>query len=329
LLVLLSAFWSNSFFYTFKISLVYVETAVFAIYIGKEYSWTKLYAVMRWVNFVILILSIYYANFVPSVGVHKFGSWQGIIKHKNTFSFLMALTLVLWLIYGIYYPKKRKTAFAIAFLAMIAMNKGGSGAGKVLFVCLIGLMMYLNILKKMRPQWAFVSIIVFFIISICLMILVIENLEFIVVDTLNKDLTLTGRTLFWPIIIDKINQKPIVGYGIGGFWQGWRGLDNPAQDVINPNGFVPPHSHNGFLDIATDLGWLGMTLYILSFINTLGKAVIYLSKEKMPEAGIPLILLTFILMTNITETGLLGVNILWFWYIVIAVKGSFNINSEK
>jgi O-antigen ligase len=181
----------------------------------------------------------------------------------------------------------------------------------------------------MRPQWAFVSIIVFFIISICLMILVIENLEFIVVDTLNKDLTLTGRTLFWPIIIDKINQKPIVGYGIGGFWQGWRGLDNPAQDVINPNGFVPPHSHNGFLDIATDLGWLGMTLYILSFINTLGKAVIYLSKEKMPEAGIPLILLTFILMTNITETGLLGVNILWFWYIVIAVKGSFNINSEK
>jgi hypothetical protein len=45
---------------------------------------------------------------------------------------------------------------------------------------------------------AIVSVILFMILSVGLTILVTENIEFIVVDTLNKDLTLTGRTDFWP-----------------------------------------------------------------------------------------------------------------------------------
>lgn len=321
LLVIFSAFWSNDFNHSLKRSVVYLVTAAIAMYVGKQYCWKQFYSLIRWISFVILILSMFYANAMPSVGIHKSGSWQGILKHKNPFSFFMALTLVLWLIYGIYYPKQRKFAFSISILAMVAMDRGGSGASKVLFICLIGLMLYLNVLKKMTPQWSFVSVVVFFIISISLMIVVIENLEYIVVDTLNKDLTLTGRTLFWPLVIDEINKQPILGYGVAGFWQSWRGLDNPAKDIITPgSGFHPPHSHNGFLDIATDLGWLGMSIYIISFINTLAKSVIYLSQEKMPEAGLPLILLTFILMTNITETGLLGVNLTWFLYVLISVR---------
>jgi len=329
LIIAFSAFWSNEFTYSLKTSLVYLVIAMVAVYVGKQYSWKEIYSLMRWVNMVILLLSIYYSNLVPSVGIHKSGSWQGILSHKNQFSFWMTQTLVLWLIYGIYHPKERKLAFGISAVALFAMNRGGSGASKILFLCLIVMMFYLNILKELQPKWAFVSVVIFMIISTSLMIILIDNIEFIVVDTLNKDLTITGRTLFWPIIIDKINQKPVFGYGVAGFWQGWKGLDNPANNVSAPgSGFHPPHSHNGFLDIATDLGWLGMSLYILSFLNTLAKAVIYLSHEKMPEGGLPLLLLTFILMTNLTETGLLDGNRVWFWYVAMVTRLSLDIKGS-
>ncbi|MBP0014257.1 MAG: O-antigen ligase family protein [Roseofilum sp. SBFL] len=330
LMIGFSAFWSNDFVHTLKNSLVYLETAIAAVYIGKQYSWPQLYGFMRWVNLAVLLPSIYYANVVPSVGINsKTGAWQGIMKHKNIFAFAMSFTMVMWLIYGIYNPKYRKQSFVIALLSLYAMDGGESGASKVLFVCMMFLTLYLNFVKKLSPKWAFTSIVLFLIVSTSIMIVVVENLEYIVVDTLNKDLTLTGRTLFWPLVIDAINEKPILGYGVGGYWQSWKSTaENPAGNVINPNGWIPPHSHNGFLDIATDLGWLGMTLYIFAFVNTLAKAVSYLSKDKMPEAGIPIIVLTFTLLTNLTETGLLGVNPTWFWFVVTITRLSLDMTKN-
>jgi O-antigen ligase len=205
------------------------------------------------------------------------------------------------------------------------MNKGGSGASKVIFVVLIGLWGYLGILKKMKPRWAFISVILFMIVSVCLTIWVTENLEFIIVDTLNKDLTLTGRTDFWPLLIQKIEERPWLGYGIGGFWQPWRGIYNPAADIIVARTlFRPSFAHNGLIELGLMLGFTGLLLFFASFFNNLAKAVQYLSQTKQPEAGLPLLLVVYTLMVNITESHLFGASSFWFWYVVVTVRLSLD-----
>jgi O-antigen ligase len=223
------------------------------------------------------------------------------------------------------YSSERRLSIIFFVVSLIAMIKGESGASKVLLVVLIGLWLYLGFVKKLKVQWAFVSVILFMIVSICLTIIVTENIEFIVVDTLNKDLTLTGRTDFWPLIVNKINHHPILGYGISGFWQPWRGADNPAGDlIVAKSGFQPMHSHNGFLDLGLDLGWLGLSLFTVSFFVNVAKGVVYLGRTRLPEAGLPLLLLTYTLMTNLTETGLLGVTSIWFWYVATTTRLSLD-----
>jgi O-antigen ligase len=223
--------------------------------------------------------------------------------------------------YAVYSPKQRRLSVGFVLLSLIALQKGGSGASKVLTVTLLGLWGYFGFVKKLKVQWAFVSVILFMILSICLTLIINENLEFIVVDTLNKDMTLTGRTDFWPIIVDKINQRPILGYGMAGFWQPWRGADDPGGGIIvAKTQFQPMHSHNGFLDLGLDLGWLGLAVFALSFFNNVAKSVVYLSRVRLPESGLPLLLLTYTLMTNFTETGLIGVTSIWFWYVVTTVR---------
>jgi O-antigen ligase len=326
LIIGLSTFWSNDPTGTLKTSAVYLETAILAIYVGKQYSWQELYPLWRWITIIVVILSIFLA-----LKDHQ-NPWVGILSHKNQFSFYMAQSSILWLMHAAYSSKQRHLSVIFTILSLIALNKGGSGASKVLAVVLLSLWGYFGFLKKLPVKWAVVSVILFMIVSVCLTIVVTDNLEYIVVDTLNKDLTLTGRTDFWPMIIAKINQRPFLGYGIAGFWQPWLGGDNPAISIIvAKTQFRPVHAHNGFLDLALDLGWFGLSLFALSFVNNIAKAVVYLSRNRLPESGLPLLLLTYTLMTNMTETGLLGVTSIWFWYVVTTVRLTLDTggNSQK
>ncbi len=312
----LSFFWANVTIASLKNVLVLLEITIFAIYFGKQYSWKELYRFWRWVNIIIVILGIFYA-----IKENQSPDWYGVLGHKNQFSFMMSQTAVLWLMYAFYYPQHRRMSLGFAVISFIALIKGNSGASKVLTVALLSLWGYFGFVKRLKVQWAFVSVILFMIVSICLTIVVTENIKFIVVDTLNKDMTLTGRMDFWPIIVHKINQHPIFGYGLSGFWQAWRGADNPGNDIIvAKTQFRPSHAHNGFLDLGLELGWLGVALFACSFFNNVAKAVVYLSRTRLPESGLPLLLLTYNLMTNITETGLVGITSMWFWYVVTTVR---------
>ncbi len=318
-----SVFWSNTPLVTLKSVIVFLEISLFALYFAKQYSWSQIYSFLRWVNIIIVIFSIFKA-FQESQD-----PWIGIIGHKNQFSFIMAQTAVLWLMHTFYSRKQRNLSIGFVLLSLFALQKGGSGASKVLVVALTSLWGYLGFVKKLKVQWAFVSVILFMIVSICLTLVITENLKFIVVDTLNKDMTLTGRTEFWPVIVDKINQHPIFGFGMSGFWQPWRGADDPGGDIIVARTqFQPMHAHNGFLDLALDLGWVGLGLFALSFFTNVAKAVVYLTRNRLPESGLPLLLLTYTLMTNFTETGLLGVSSIWFWYVVTTVRLTLD-NSRK
>ncbi|MFP4297507.1 MAG: O-antigen ligase family protein [Spirulinaceae cyanobacterium] len=322
LLIILSVFWSDTPKITLKYAVIYLEIAFFAFYVGQQYTWTGIFQLARWSGLALAGFSFLMNKTDGN------GAWIGILGHKNHFCFQMLFVALLWFIYSLYNPKQRRLSLFIVALSLFMMNMGGSGAAKVIFICLFALWFYLGFAKMLPAQWAFVSVVLFLIVSICLTIVVTENLEFIVVDTLNKDLTLTGRTDFWPLIIKEINKRPLLGYGIGGFWQAWRGSNDPASQVIViKSQFRPPHSHNGFMDIACDLGYLGLVLFILSFIVSVAKAVTYLNQAKMPQAGLPLLILSFILMTNLTETGLLGVTSIWFWYMVVAVRTSLDAST--
>ncbi|MBD1939975.1 O-antigen ligase family protein [Microcoleus sp. FACHB-68] len=324
-----SGFWSDTPEIATKASLAYIGASAVAVYIGKQYSWTELLRLFRWISFVAVIFSIYYAQFKPSIGRHLKG-WSGILGHPNQFAFFMALTAVLWFLHALYSPKQRRLSAVVILLALFSLQNANSGASKVLVIVLLSLWFYLNFVKRLPVQWAFISVVLFLIVSIILIIVISDNLESIVVGGLGKDMTLTGRTDFWPQIIDKINQRPLLGYGSASFWQPWRGLDDPGRDIIViKTQFKPPHSHNGFLDLALQVGWVGLSLFILSFFNNLVKAVTYLTSAKLPEAGLPLVFLTYTIMTNLTETGLFGVTSVWFWYIVLTVRLTLDTNTKK
>lgn len=314
LIVLFSSFLSDTPAYTVRASLIFLATNALFIYIGKQYSFKDLFSILVWVHLELLLMSVFRGN-------HG-GAWTGVFGHKNTFGLTMAIVPILMYLQSVRIPKYKWLFLGLAALAVFCVQKSSSGMGKLLLILLFSLLGFLRFIKRLPPRLAFACMGVFLAIGISLLILISENAEYIIVDKLGKDMTLTGRTYLWSLVVPAINRHPWVGYGYQGFWQPWRGLENPANIIRHPKfgDFIPMHSQNGFLDIALNVGWVGLTLFILSLLTNIYYGVRHLTRSRGPESVLPLVVLTWVVMSNITEVGINAIASSWIFYVLMTAR---------
>ncbi len=342
-LILLSFGWSDTPIYTLKYSLVWLGTTIVSIYIIKQYSYQEISTLLQWGLVVTAIISTFYSKFKPAIGINPAkNSWQGIIDHPNKLAALMALSAILWGLEAIENPKNRWLSIGIVLFSLFVLKMAESGGGQVQFLMGIITVSSVRFLKKLPFQWSLFFVVVFLILSISGFIILTNNLEAIIVDGLGKDITLTGRTPLWAYLFaEKIPKRPWLGYGFHGFWQPWRGADNPAANHISgelrmPTGggyWTPPHSHNGFVEIVIDLGLIGFIAFALSFCTALVQAIQYLTSPQKGESNLesvlPILLLIFIVFPNLTEIPLVENNHNWYYYIFVAVGISLKTSRKN
>ncbi|HBB32478.1 MAG TPA: O-antigen polymerase [Cyanobacteria bacterium UBA8803] len=318
LMVGLSFLWSETPIETLKLSLVLIGTSTISAYIGKQYNWQELDFILRWVGAAIVLLSLVNRNPVAK-------GWCGILGHPNQLGAAISLIATLWIWHGTHHPKQRWLALGILGVCFVLLQNTNSAGAKVQLFVLISLLIYLRFVKSLSSQWAFVAVVLFLLLVSIAAILITENMEAIVVDTLGKDLTFTGRRPLWELLWHrKIKSHLWLGYGYASFWQRWRGLDNPAQDVVFGNGWRALHAHNGFMEILLALGLVGFILFVLSLLTTLARAVMYMSQTKRPESILPLVLLTYLLVPNLSLSRLLETGDTWCYYILAVIRLSLD-----
>lgn len=318
-LSLLSCIWSETPGYTLRQSLIIIGLSIFSAHIANRYSWKKLVVLIRYSTTFLSIASAFYALAMPAIGVEPKG-WKGVMSHPNRLGILLSLNITLWLFHAIHHPKQRWFALSFAFFSLYVRQNTNSATSLVLILILLILVACLRLLKSLSFQQAFVGVVLFMVLGIGVMLIVLEN-WFNILNALDKDPTLTGRTEFWPQIIERIIEKrPILGYGTQGFWQAWRGIENPANGISTPKGFKPPHAHNGFLEIALDLGVIGFVIFLFAFLRTVATAVLYMGINPSAESLLPLVFLTWMVIPNITVSELFYPTHVWVYYVMITVR---------
>jgi O-antigen ligase len=317
-IIILSSLLSETPEYSLKASLICLIVTGCFLYIGKQYNMKKIFELLLWYHTVVLFMSLVLGN--------KTGPWHGIYLHKNGFGSTMALAGSLIYLQSVRNPKYKWLFLCIAALAFFCVLQSQGGMARVLLVVLISLLVFLNFIRRLPPRLAFACMGIFLAIGIFLGILITENAEYIIVEKLGKDMTLTGRTYIWYRVVDAINRRPWFGYGYEGFWQFWRGTDNPALLIrlSEADGFIPHHSHNGYLDIGLNVGWLGLAAFIVSLLTGIYYGVLHLTRSKEPESFLPLVSLTWIVMVNLTDGGLEKITMPWILYVLMTVRLTMN-----
>ncbi len=160
------------------------------------------------------------------------------------------------------------------FFSFYLVRASSSGGCLVNSLMLIVVVSSLSFLSRLKFQWAFTCIVGFTVLGIITSVYLIDNLESIVVGGLGKDLTLTGRTEFWPQLIEAANQRPWFGYGFEGFFhQDKLGEQTPAYFIYTHSGFNPKTAHNGAISILLSFGYPGLVLILASLFTNLILAV--------------------------------------------------------
>jgi O-antigen ligase len=330
-----SAFASDMPIVTLRREIVMMHTVLFAVYFATCYSAKEQLRLLAWMLGLATVLSLIFGLALPSYGrmgmggvvdqqnaAHQ-GLWRGIFPHKNYLSRIMVLSTLVFSLLAASRIRYHWVAWVCFYLSIVLILLSTS---KSALVILVGIIAILPCYRALR--WNYTIALPFFItvilVSVSAGVLLIENAEGIA-NALGRDLSLTGRTDIWIIMINKIQERPWLGYGYDTFWRaGW---DGGAADVWSAVGYEPPHAHNGLLDLALDTGLLGASLFVLSFLTTYLRAVNYVRITKTSEGLFPIAYLTFLLLVNLTESSLLKMNIFWLIYIVVVL--SMDSQSEK
>jgi exopolysaccharide production protein ExoQ len=310
ILTFLSFFWSAGPDITRTRIIAMSGTMIFATYITSRYDLKEQLQLLGWTFGTIVVACLLFGVILPKFGqmggVHA-GAWRGIFNHKNVLGKMMVPSTIVFALLAFNARKQQWIywGFLAASVALILLSKASSPLLNLLILISI-----LIALKTLHWRYLFMvpALIGFATLGTITYTLITSNAGQ-VAGAFGKDLTLTGRTNFWPLMLDKIWDSPWVGYGFGAFWQG---LDGPSAYVWNASTFKAPNGHNGYLDLCLELGVIGLSIYLIQFITSFNKSLNYVRLSQTADCFWPTMLFCYIILANLTESSLmLQNNFLW------------------
>jgi len=323
-LPLVSVLWSDAPLVTLRRSIALIGTGITGLMLAALYTPKELFLSMARMLALSSIVSFVYILVFPNAGMDVLGGkvvWTGFFSNKNLLASNIAISLIVWIMLSFFSQKKKFLYIGFAVVQSFVLFKTNSMTSIVLAIASINIFILLKHLKKSGTRGLRVIIPVV-IATVCLLFLlklVFFDFDFtldsFVQKYLGRNLTLTGRIYFWLDILPYIKESLFLGHGYASNWQGYK------LDAGNRWGhiFQASHLHNGYIQLAFDLGLLGLAVYMVVFIKTIIKCVKYLWEDGNPENYFPIIYIFMFTLVNINEYRLLRHNN-FYWYLFCAIS---------
>ena len=311
--MLFSCLWSDDPFISFKRWSQELIAVAMAFVVASEPNPRKaLESLFRRTIYILIPFSYICINYFPEYGrmyIHHSGDlmWIGVAMHKNSLAQLCIFT-IFFLIWT--FIRKRqgrdisvvwiKTYFEVFILVLAFWIIGGpqhsfTYSATSNFAFAMGLMMLIGLLKYKKwgtiPGPIILIVLTVFIIIYGTVTPIIGRLSVIdISSTVGREENLTGRVDVWRQIVPVAMQRPILGYGFGGFW-----TTNARKQ------FDMSDAHNGYLDLILQSGFVGLVLYAIFLLSSIRKAQRVLTQD-FDWGAIWICYLVMGLLINITES---------------------------
>jgi exopolysaccharide production protein ExoQ len=136
-----------------------------------------------------------------------------------------------------------------------------------------------------------------------------------VLSVLGKDATLTGRTVLWSTVVERIEERPLLGYGYGAFWNTKGVLREQVRTAV---GWDTPHSHNGLLDEWLDVGLVGVLMLLGAYVLAVKRAWVELRAEGGIDGLWAMSFLIMLFLGNTTESSIAQSLLIWTLFVAVA-----------
>lgn len=240
---------------------------------------------------------------VPSFGrmsdTEYAGAMRGLFIEKNQMGYFSVIAFLTALALAIG-PRRGDGALCRwGPVALALATVLGSTSKTALGVCIagVGIGWALTRLARARRPLA-LPLVSYLAVAAATVVVVTQNWTAIL-TALGRDATLTGRTHIWQVVISVIHRRPVFGFGWKALWID----ESPTTTEIWALHYGVPfyHAHNGYLDLAAQLGLVGAALAVGFLLHLLVRSARGFARTPSPVTGWPVLLLVVVLLYNATE----------------------------
>jgi exopolysaccharide production protein ExoQ len=321
-------------------------------------------SVMRSLLGAFLVGSIIFALVLPQYGVQQFPDYasaigstfktygingivpnfkpvlRGLTFGKNQLGPLAGFGVIFWFHGWLNKETKFSWSLLCGGAALICLYWSHSSTSVLATVFAVVVMLMLRhwpkwLRRYMAPIIAVVSLVI--LVYSLVILKLVPQLDFLltpITALTGKDLTFTDRTPIWQIIGAHIAQHPLLGTGYSAYWVDQPG--SPAEVFKTLMYFYPGSSHNGYLDVANDLGILG-SICLLGFIVTCLRQSLKVMTFDRNQGSLYLVLLFYTFWSSMTESHWFSAGSVLFTVFTVSVCAAartllqhrFEIDSER
>jgi O-antigen ligase len=257
---------------------------------------------MTTVAFVVgILMDLFWVLAMGSLGRNEAGFWDGVGTQKNALGNHGLLAVMVFIIAARTFRRFRVPFYLLTMVAIVLLvgsqSKTSLGAGLVTAASFVVFLVY-------RARRTLVGAVTIALLTggIVTVLFVTANLE-AVAGQFGKDATFTGRTALWSEVLSAIGRKPWLGYGYDGYFGG------PLSESHRINAYPefdwgPNHAHNALMESALHVGIPLTIVYLVFNLRALARATDHVRWVRGPIGLFPLVYLTMMSITSITESGI-------------------------
>jgi O-antigen ligase len=312
-LIVLSTAWSIEPSLTFKRGIETTGVFFFDLCIMVRLDLDQVLKIASRTLIVSLLASVIVALALPAIGRELGpglnGEWRGVFAQKNQLGHVMAVGAVIQLIVMLR-ARRLLVGASLLFAACLALVALSQSATSLLAAIAATSLALAYAVMRRGLTWGLVAALVAAAV-LCLLVSILAVSSESGLAFLDRDSSFTGRSDLWPPVIDMVKLHPLFGWGFEAFWT----PDNPNYELVRDvAGWPAPNAHNGLLEVALDLGLVGVAALVVVLIWCAWRAVGAARRDATLGMAILLVLVALTL-SNVTESyllkgGLLGWNLL-------------------
>ncbi len=276
--------------------------------------------------YLLIPLSLLYIKYFPALGVlyTEYGEklLAGVTLEKNTLGHLSCVS-ALFLVWSIISRNDETksgeartkllidTVLLVTSLSLLISSQSSTSLAALL-VGTAALLLFRT--KFMRNHIRYLGTVALLLMAIIFLLDLATDFLATVVGLLGRDMSFTGRAPLWGILMDLGRQRPLLGYGYGGFW-----IEDRANLIRNLLDLTFHIGHNGYIEIFLDGGLVAEALLLLAIFSAFG-AIKKLIMSDGSYGSLCMAIFAVVIICNTTESSFARPqDYLWFVFLLIGM----------
>ncbi len=271
-----------------------------------------------------IVMDLFWVVAMGEYGQNSVGHWDGLGTQKNDLGGHSLIALLVLLVAARTSGTRRFIYYGLSIVTAVLLVGSQSKTALAAGILSTGCLVVFVVFRSRKTLFGAVLLSISSA-SVVAVLFVTANIG-LIANWLDRDITFSGRTQLWGLVLTGISERPWFGYGYDGFFQGPLSSAHPISAQAD---WAPTHAHNAYMQMALHVGLIGVIIFVAFTARAVVRATNCSRVVPGPLGLLPLVYMTMVIMVSFTESGVFAQRFGLVLMLVIIVNAKTQVDLHE